>query len=189
MNLLDILLVVILALSVASGFVAGFARVGISFIAAIAGLLFGFWFYGIPAATLHKYLSSEMLSNVLGFLLIFLGFSAVGALIGKLISKFFKATGLSWLDRILGAGFGFVRGALMVVAFVAVLMAFTPKPMPNWMVDSKVLPYAVDASDLCASLAPRALKDAFDDGLREIRKVWDEQMKEYKRKTHKEGEA
>ena len=189
MSLLDILLVGILALSVASGFVAGFARVGISFMAAVAGLLFGFWFYGIPAATLHNYLSSELLSDFLGFMLIFLGCITVGALIGKLLSKFFKWTGLTWLDRAIGGAFGFVRGCLMAIAFVAVLMAFTPKPTPNWMVDSKLLPYAVGASDLASSLAPQALKDAFDDGLREIRKAWNEQLKKHKRKLEKEGEA
>src|SRR5262245_36089068 len=136
MNLLDILLVILIACSVVSGFIAGFARVGISFMAAMAGLVFGFWFYGVPGAKLHQYLSSELLSNFLGFALIFLGCITVGALIGKLISKVFKWTGLSWLDRLFGGGFGFVRGSLMGIAFVAVLMAFTPRPLPNWMVDS-----------------------------------------------------
>jgi membrane protein required for colicin V production len=183
LNLLDILLVMIVALSVVTGFVAGFARVGIGFLATIVGLLFGFWFYGIPAATVHKYVSSETLSNIFGFLLIFLGVIAVGGLLAKLLSKVFKWTGLSWLDRLFGAVFGVVRGSLMAVAFVAVLMAFTSKPLPNWMVDSKLLPYAVDASDVCASLAPQALKGAFEDGLREVRKAWEEQLK--KNKNHK----
>jgi uncharacterized membrane protein required for colicin V production len=91
---------------------------------------------------------------------------------------------------LLGGAFGVVRGGLMAVAFVAVLMAFTAKPLPNWMVDSKLLPYAVDASDMCASLAPQALKEAFEDGLREVRKAWDEQLKKNKNRKHaKEAEV
>ncbi len=105
----------------------------------------------------------------------------VGALIGKLLSKLFKWTGLSWLDRLLGGAFGFVRGSLIAIAFVAVLLAFTPKPLPNWMVDSKMLPYAIDASDMCAALAPRAIKDAFRESMREIAETWDDQLK----KKHK----
>jgi membrane protein required for colicin V production len=182
-NLLDILLVILIAASVATGFVAGFARVGIGFLATVVGLVFGFWFYGIPAATIHKYVSSEALSSIFGFLLVFLGCIAVGGLIAKLLSKLFKWTGLTWLDRLFGVAFGFVRGALIAVVFVAVLMAFVSKPLPNWMVDSKLLPYAVDASDVCASLAPQALKDAFEDGLHEIRKAWQDQLK--KKKDHK----
>jgi membrane protein required for colicin V production len=113
---------------------------------------------------------------------VFFAFVIAGALIGKLFSKLFKWTGLSWLDRLLGAGFGFVRGSLIGVAFVAVLLAFTPKPLPNWMVNSMLLPYAVDASNLFAAMAPHALKEAFHDGLTEIRKDWDEQVKKNLRK-------
>ena len=130
MNLLDILLVIILAASVATGFIAGFARVGIGFIATLSGLLFGFWFYGIPAAWFHQHIKSETTCNLLGFFTVFLGFMFAGALIGKLLSKLFKWTGLSWLDRLMGGVFGLVRGGLIAIAFVAVLLAFTAKPLP-----------------------------------------------------------
>jgi membrane protein required for colicin V production len=186
-SLLDLLLGVIAGTSIAFGFVAGFARVGIGFCAAIAGLIFGFWFYGIPAAWIHKHLSSQTASNFLGFFVVFFAFVIAGALIGKLFSKLFKWTGLSWLDRLLGAGFGFVRGSFIGVAFVAVLLAFSPKPLPNWMVDSKLLPYAVDASNLFAAMAPNALKEAFHDGLAEIRKDWDEQLQKSQRKKPEPG--
>jgi membrane protein required for colicin V production len=181
-NLLDILLVVIVGVSTAGGFIAGFARVGIGFIAAITGVLFGFWFYGTPAAWFHQYLSSAALSNLLGFFVVFLMFVFAGALVGKLLSKLFKWTGLSWLDRVMGAGFGFVRGGLVAVTFVAVLLAFTPRPLPNWMVDSKALPYAIDASNMIAALAPSSIKDAFRESMRDIRKAWDDQLKRKPRK-------
>ena len=56
MSLLDLLVVIVVGASVAAGFVAGFARVGIGFIAAILGVVFGFWFYGIPAGWVHRYM-------------------------------------------------------------------------------------------------------------------------------------
>jgi uncharacterized membrane protein required for colicin V production len=76
----------------------------------------------------------------------------------------------------LGAGFGLVRGALAAAACVAVLMAFTPRPVPNWMTGSMLLPYALEASDWCASLAPFEVKDAFSASLGEIRDVWKQQL-------------
>ena len=182
MNLLDILLVVIVGCSVVAGFMAGFARVGIGFIAAVCGVLFGFWFYGVPAEWFHHYIKYEALSNLLGFFVVLFGFTIAGALLGKLLSSLFKWTGLSWLDRLLGGAFGLVRGGLIAVAFVAVLLAFTPKPLPNWMVESKTLPYAIEASNLWAQLAPRAIKQAFEEGMRDIRKAWEEQLK---KKPHK----
>lgn len=183
MNLLDILLVVILGASVVTGYIAGFARVGIGFIATITGLLFGFWFYGIPAEWFHRHFKSVALSNLMGFFLVFCGCMILGSLIGKLLSKLFKWTGLSWLDRILGGAFGFVRGTLVAVAFVAVLLAFTPRPLPAWMVDSSMLPYAINASDVCADLAPSAIKDAFRESMHDMKIIWDEQLKKKKRKS------
>jgi membrane protein required for colicin V production len=181
-NLLDILLVIVIGTSLVTGFLAGFARVGIGFIATVSGVLFGFWFYWIPADWFHKHVSSSAaLSSLLGFFIVFFAFVLVGAVIGKLLSRLFKWTGLSWLDRLMGAAFGFVRGGLIAVAFVAVLLAFASKPLPNWMVDSKILPYAIDASDVCAALAPGAVKDAFRESMRDIQKLWDEQLKKKKK--------
>ena len=103
MNVLDIVLFLIVVGSVVSGFLAGFARAGIGFLAAITGVLFGFWFYSIPAAWIHKIISSVAFSNLAGFLVVFFACALVGGLIGNLLAKLFKWTGLSWLDRIMGA--------------------------------------------------------------------------------------
>jgi len=180
-SLLDLLLMVIIGGSVVFGFLAGFARAGVGFLAAVTGVLFGFWFYGIPAEWIRKYVSSSTFSNLAGFLVVFFACALVGGLIGKLLSKLFKWTGLSWLDRIMGAGFGLVRGGLAAVAFVAVLMAFTPKPVPNWMTGSLLLPYAIDASNIIASLAPRALKNSVRETISEVRQAWDDEVRKSKK--------
>lgn len=177
MTLLDLLIVVIIAASVVAGFAAGFARVGIGLLALVCGVLFGFWFYGVPAAWVHQYVHSQTFSNLIAFFLIVFGFLLVGSLLAKLMAMLFRWTGLSWLDRLMGGIFGLFRGALIVVALVAVLMAFTPKPLPNWMVNSFTLPYAVNASRTLAQLAPSGIKDSFRDSLLEIRQTWMDQVR------------
>jgi membrane protein required for colicin V production len=187
-NLLDLVLIAIVGSSVVFGFLAGFARAGVGFLAAITGVLFGFWFYSIPAVWIHKFVSSIAFSNLAGFLVVFFACALVGGLIGKLLSKLFKWTGLSWLDRIMGAGFGLVRGCLAMVAFVSVLLAFTPKPVPGWMTGSALLPYAIDTSNVLAALAPRALKEPVRQTIAEIRQAWDEQVhKSQKREKTREN--
>lgn len=171
--------------SVISGFLAGFARAGIGLLAAITGVVFGFWFYSIPAERIHKFISSVAVSNLIGFLVVFFACTMLGGLIGNLLAKLLKWTGLSWLDRIMGAGFGLIRGGLAAVAFVSVLMAFTPRPVPGWMTGSALLPYAIDESNMIASLAPRALKDPVRDTIREIRQAWDDQVHKSRMKEEK----
>lgn len=185
MSLLDLLLVIIVGGSVVSGFLAGFARAGVSFLAAIAGVLFGFWFYGIPADFIHRYVGSQTISNIAGFLFVFFVCVLAGALIGKALARLLKWTGLSWLDRMMGAGFGLVRGVVAAVAFVSILLAFTPKPVPNWMTGSLFLPYAIDASNIVATLAPRALKNAVRETVNEVHQAWEDQVRKSQRRDKK----
>ncbi len=87
MNLLDLLLAVIIGISVATGFMAGFARVGVGLIAAISGLLFGFWYYNVPAVWLREHWTMSVdASNMLGFFVVFFMFLSAGAMIGKLLA-------------------------------------------------------------------------------------------------------
>ncbi len=186
MSLLDVLLGLILVTSIVAGFVAGFARAGFGFFAAIAGLVFGFWFYGIPGAWFHKFIPSQTVSNVLGFFAVLFVFGLAGSLLGKLFAKLFRWTGLSWFDRLLGGVFGFVRGWLIAAAFVTVLLAFTPQPLPNWMVNSVLLPYAARVSNMFAAMAPNAVQEAFHKSLEEIRKDWEEELNRARNKGKKQ---
>jgi membrane protein required for colicin V production len=187
-SLLDLVLIAIVGGSVVFGFLAGFARAGIGLLAAITGVVFGFWFYSIPALWIHKFIGSVAFSNLVGFLVVFFACTIVGGLIGNLLSKLLKWTGLSWLDRLMGAGFGFLRGCLAAVALVSVLMAFTPRPVPAWMTDSSLLPYAIDGSNMIAALAPRALKDPVRESIREVRQAWDDQVRKALKKDEQREE-
>jgi membrane protein required for colicin V production len=176
-NGLDFVLLLTVGISILTGFWSGFARTGIAFAALLAGILVGFWTYGIPAAWIEDYVRSKTAANLLGFFFVLICFILAGALVGWALSKLFKWTGLSWLDRMLGGAFGLVRGTFLCIALVAVLTAFAPKPPPRWMAESRVLPYVLGASSVCAALAPQALKDAFHDTVRELERIWQEHMR------------
>lgn len=183
MNLLDLLLAVIVGGSVLSGFRSGFTRTAFGLIATFAGVILGFWFYDIPGAWYVGLTGSKMVANLFGFFTVFLVILAVGAIAGRLVAGFFKMVGLSFLDRLAGAGFGFLRGTFVAAAAVAVLVAATPRPVPNWMQGSALLPYALGASDLAASLAPKVLKDSLTSSISEIKKAWSDELDKAKRKA------
>jgi membrane protein required for colicin V production len=172
MNWIDILLLLVIGFSVLSGLMAGFARVGVGFIATILGTFFGFWCYGIVAAYFLDYVSSRAIANLIGFLLIFVVISVLGAIVGRVLAKFFKWAGLSWFDRLLGGAFGVVRGLIIAVALVTVLMAFAPSPPPRSIVESKLMPYLAGASDFFAAMTPHEIKDAFRAAKEQADKAW-----------------
>lgn len=174
MNWIDILVVLVIGLSVLSGLMAGFARVGVGFIATILGIFFGFWCYGVAAAYVLDYVSSKAIANLVGFFAIFIGIVLIGAVVGRLLAKFFKWVGLSWFDRILGGAFGLVRGIVMAAALITVLLAFAPQPPPRSVVESKTMPYMIDASNIMAALTPREVKEAFQETKDKVKKIWSE---------------
>jgi hypothetical protein len=53
------------------------------------------------------------------------------------------------------------------------------------MTGSFLLPYAIDASNIIASLAPRALKDSVSNTVAEIRQAWDDQVRKSQKRDDK----
>lgn len=172
MNWLDIFFLVLLGIFVTQGIRRGFTRLAIGLASTVLGLLLATWFYGTAGAYFEPYLSSRALCNIVGFLLVFIGVQAVGGLLGWGLSRIFKWTGLSWLDRMLGALFGLIKASLIGVVFIMILLAFPIKPVPDSVADSTVAPYLVEASHVLVYLAPRDLKDGFLTTYEKVKKLW-----------------
>jgi len=174
LNWLDIVLALVFLLSVMGGFMKGFAKLVIGLLAAILGILLGIWFYGTAGAFLRPYVSHEDVANFLGFMAIFLGVLLAGALVGKLLGTLFKWVGLSWLDRLLGAAFGLLRGLVFAIALILALMAFSRNPPPRSVVRSRLAPYVIDAAHICAYMAPRPMREAVKQSYDKVKQAWEE---------------
>lgn len=175
MSWIDLVLALVIGASVVAGFSAGFARVGVGFAAMVVGIFCGFWFYGVVAGYVIDYVSSPAIANLIGFFVILAGVLIAGAILGRILAKFFKWVGLSWLDRLLGGAFGVVRGFLIAAAMVTVLLAFAPSPPPGSVVDSTMLPYVINVSGVLAVLTPHEIKDQFSTTKDKIKAAWSAQ--------------
>jgi uncharacterized membrane protein required for colicin V production len=171
-NWFDVALVLIILWSALAGLRSGLARVVVGFIATIVGLMAGFWCYRLLAEKLMPWVKTSTIANTLGFLLIFVGVLILGALISALLSRFFHWIGLSWFNHFLGGVAGFLRGAVMIAALVDILVAYSPSPTPEFLQQSRVLPYASEVASWLVDMAPRQLKDAFDEQMDNLRRLW-----------------
>lgn len=76
--------------------------------------------------------SSETMRYGAGFLLVFIATVMLGGLLAALLKKLMATVGLRPVDRVLGAGFGAVRGVLLLL-LATVLAGMTPfKSSPAW---------------------------------------------------------
>jgi membrane protein required for colicin V production len=172
MNWLDIVFAAILIGSVIGAATTGFSRSIIGFVSLILGVVCGLWFYGTAGAYLAPYMSHRGFANVIGFFIVFVVFLVAGGLLSAILQKVVKATGLTWVDRFLGAGFGLVRAAVVCIVIVLVLSAFSPKPPPESIVNSRIAPYVMAAANIMSSMAPREVKDGFRESYEKARQVW-----------------
>ncbi|HUK15209.1 MAG TPA: CvpA family protein [Bryobacteraceae bacterium] len=173
MNWLDAVLLFIVALSLIAGFRKGLSRQIIGLVSVVVAIVLGLWTYGLAGGWLAHYVSSRRAANFGGFALVFCGVLLAGSLVGYLLHKFLKFTGLSFFDRILGAGFGVVRGTLISVAVILGIMAFSAegKP-PESVVHSRVAPYAVHAARVFAAMAPHEMREGFRRTYAQVKSAW-----------------
>ena len=125
MGWVDATLLVVLFFSVVVGMVRGFVFECLS----LAGWLAA-WFaaqWAAPALAPHIPVGSGGSALNLGaaFVLAFIAALVVWSLLARLIRLLIHATPLSVPDRLLGAGFGALRGAVLLLA-VATVVALTP---------------------------------------------------------------
>jgi membrane protein required for colicin V production len=173
MNWLDIAILVLVVGSGVSAFRKGFSRELVGLGAAIVGLVLGSWFYGTAGSYVLSYVSSKAIANLLGFLAVFCAVLLAGSVIGRLMKGVLSAVGLSVFDRLAGAGFGLLRGALLAIVLVMAMMAFSPGDSPpRAVVRSAFSPYVLDAAGICASIAPFELNEGFRDNYRQVKAVW-----------------
>jgi uncharacterized membrane protein required for colicin V production len=177
LNWLDIVLTLIIIASAIAGLRAGFTRVVIGLLATIFGLVLGFWFYRMVGDQLHTWISRPAVANIVGFFLIFIGVALLGAIVAGLLSRVLRWVGLSWFNHLLGGAAGAVRGALVVAVLVNVLVAFAPNPVPNYLKNSRVLPYADGVASVLAELAPRQLKESFVERMDLLKQFWAEHQR------------
>ena len=169
---IDVVLILIIFWSVATGLRSGLARVVVGFIAAIAAFLTGFWCYRLVAVKLAPYISNTTLADFAAFCIIFVGVLILGSITGAILSKLLHWVGLSWLNRLMGGAAGFVRGVLLIAALTDVLIAFAPFRTTEVLQHSLVVPYVTNVAGWLVDLAPRSLKDAFDQQMQQLRQYW-----------------
>ena len=81
----------------------------------------------IPAA-----LGAEAVRTAVAFIALFTGTLIIGGIVAWLLSKLVKWVGLGWMDGLLGALFGVLRGGLVVLALVLLAGLTGLHKEPSW---------------------------------------------------------
>ncbi len=170
MNSLDILILIIFAISIFFSFIKGFIREFFSIVSVIIGIYLGTYYYESVGSVFIGFVNSAVIRNVLGFLTIFLGIIALSALLIFLFNKLIKAANLKWLDRLIGMLLGFIRAWLIVAGILIVMVTFSFKE--NLVERSFFAPYILSTSNVMIHLSSNKVKKAFKKEYNKLYEKW-----------------
>jgi membrane protein required for colicin V production len=140
MTWVDYTILAVIGLSALISLVRGFVREALS----LAGWILAFWvaltFTRELADLLPLSISVPSARLAVGFLLLFVCALLLTALVNFLAVQLVEKTGLSGTDRLLGAGFGIARGAV-IIAILVLLAGFTAVPRDPWWRSSALVPH------------------------------------------------
>lgn len=131
MPTLDWIFLAVLLISLVVGAWRGLVYEVLSVCTWIAAFVVAQWFAPEAARWLPMAGSAEAMRYAAGFVLVFIAAVFAGSLLAFLIKKLVSAVGLRPADRLLGAAFGLVRGAVLLLA-VTVVVGMTPLHTAQW---------------------------------------------------------
>jgi membrane protein required for colicin V production len=133
---LDWVFVAILAASFLLGAWRGLVYEVLSVASWVAAFLLAQLFAPQVAQMLPMGQAPEVAKYAAAFVLVFIGVVIAGSLLSWLTKKMIEAVGLRPVDRTLGAAFGLLRGAVLLLA-IAVVVNMTPFRRGEWWTDSR----------------------------------------------------
>jgi membrane protein required for colicin V production len=132
MTFVDWTLIGILGLSFLIGVWRGLVYEVLSVFVWIAAFVLAQWFAPEVAVKLPMTGSAQSLRYAAAFVLVFVGTAFVAGLITQLIKKLVAAVGLRPVDRTLGAIFGLLRGAILLLAVAVVMNMTAMRSQADW---------------------------------------------------------
>jgi membrane protein required for colicin V production len=170
LNLLDWFVLFILVASVVFSILRGFVRELLGMLSLALAFFVGVWFYRTGASPFKEVVKTENIALFLGFVVVFLGTLVLGALVIKVAQKLIKFAQIQWFDRLLGAGFGFLRGWILGSILFLALTSFD---LQAERVQSSVLaPFYLPGARIIALATPEDFKTRFMDGYRAAENWW-----------------
>jgi len=127
MTIFDYAVLTIIGLSVIFSVMRGMVREVLAILGWVAAFYVGRTYTDQLLPMMPADIPTESLRVLAAFLVLFLATLLLASLLAIVISTIFKKIGLGWLNRLLGAVFGVLRG-LLIVCVVVFLAGLTDAP-------------------------------------------------------------
>ncbi|MCP4841158.1 MAG: CvpA family protein [Halieaceae bacterium] len=140
-NAADWGIVSILGLSIVLSLWRGFVREAISLAGWVAAFVVANMYVGNLASVLTPWIDNVTGRYVASYAILLAGTLVVGGITGLFAAQMVKASGLTVMDRLLGTGFGLVRGIIIALVLMYLLRQLAPPQNLVWLEQAQLTPY------------------------------------------------
>ena len=169
MTALDIIVLFLLGSGAAFGFLRGFVQEALSMIAWVLIILAVYMFHTPATAALAEAVGSDTGAAVLAFSALVIVIFAVGKWIAKSIGAKSRKSLLGPVDRVLGFGFGMLKGLIIAtIIFLLFVMGYdlvygADEGRPEWMTQSRTYPLLNASGDAVSEFVREQSRTADSD--------------------------
>jgi membrane protein required for colicin V production len=164
----DAVIVVVIIFFIVAAFQAGLVREIIAFAAVLGGLVFAGLFYDDIRDSLLSSVDNDTVASAIAFLAIFATCAVAGQLLAMVVHPVIQVLQLGMLDQFLGAGFGFLKGLILVISVLVLLVTYPIWDLDEAIAESDFAMRLLEASQPITALRPEVFEskvDAFTDGI------------------------
>lgn len=144
---LDWMIIAVVVLSTLLSLKRGFVKEVMSLVTWGVAFIIAVKFTSPLQTLLIDQVQNDQIRYVVAFIALFIATLVLGALVNFVLGSLVQATGLSSTDRIIGMLFGFVRGGLIVVAFISLLSLSPAIEKSDMWKSSQLVPQLVVLKD------------------------------------------
>ncbi|BAP58452.1 CvpA family protein [Candidatus Tachikawaea gelatinosa] len=147
MNWIDYIIISIVVISTIFGVTSGFTSEVLYLCSWIGSIILTIKYYSPLSKIIN--IQDTFICNSVSIFAIFISSLIAGNIINYYMSKLIQKIGLSWIDKLLGAYFGVLRGILIVATLFLFLDAFANIGQKHNFQESKFVPYLNKIIEYC----------------------------------------
>jgi membrane protein required for colicin V production len=165
MAVFDIVILLVVGAFGVRGLMKGFVKEVLSLCAVAAGIVAVRFLHGSITNWVAPHLGSDYVAALLAFVLIFGAVYLAMKLLASTISSQMRNAGLGFFDRVLGLGFGALKGILVVtVCYALFIMVYDAlygelSPKPDWLRFTRSYPLLNASSEAMSSWVAQSSRD------------------------------
>jgi membrane protein required for colicin V production len=162
MTWLDAAILIVILFFVWSAFQGGLVRELISFAASVAGIVLAGLFYEDLRDTLFASIDNQTVASCIAFATIFVAITVAGHVLALVVHPVIQVLQLGMADQFLGAGFGAVKGVILVIAVLVLLVTYPVYDLDEEIAESEFATRLLDVSEPVTAIMPDIFQNKVD---------------------------